>query len=753
MSELLKKVKESELEMLQLKIDEAELFEEPELVEAGFDDNSSIPQQIPEKFHKNVKDIDLLLVKILNLRMENNIYRQRFQDKKVFIECQVPGFLFNSNEIIYNKMLLRSKSDKVREWVFNQEYPQQLKLTDHNLNKITQSPILFKIHLEDKQENQTELGVGLFKIEKLLLEEGLCGRYSVRMENPDIVNQKKKQNNEHYIGELLIEVSLENSRALKNNRVVKFAKFDRASQQAANEIDFEQFQGQVLVYVDRFIQRTRDLMPDEQLFIRFKWYGSGEYIQSEPIQNLNEVNYRSILPVQDSNFRKLEKIPYIIEIWSRVLNDELIGVCKVNMNALFTSIWNSSTGRNNLVSLKNNLYPLIVYENEPVGVTNLKNEHFGHLNLTVAFGTTAQISRYEQKIHSLIQAKKQQQQIQNELQIQLQTQQTLLNYKQDVDDRVNQERMYQMQQRPLEERDNQQPYQRYQPGSSFHQQPQLQGQTRQKDGNQLSGKGSRAQQPDSQLTEKDRSNLERMGMTQSINQLEERPDLSSTDSFSANKAFVLVMENLRLVKRRAISELRNFVKQSESQQNKLTLKEFYQFLMNLPMSFVNKESVFQKMILVIDQENSGVIQTERFSKSFNAYTSYEELIRDNCSKIIQSFKGILRQNKWSVNDLDRLLLKYSEFGFIQKRRLIEQLESIRGIDDQLIMNLVELLDPNDEGLILSSLLGDYLRNAEAYAGLSYLVPEPKNFVNIVRSNIAEFIATQKEKVLDYAKDA
>lgn len=49
-------------------------------------------------------------------------------------------------------------------------------------------------------------------------------------------------------------------------------------------------------------------------------------------------------------------------------------------------------------------------------------------------------------------------------------------------------------------------------------------------------------------------------MTQSINQLEERPDMTQVESFSANKAFVLVLENLRLVKRKAINELRNFVK-------------------------------------------------------------------------------------------------------------------------------------------------------------------------------------------------
>lgn len=67
---------------------------------------------------------------------------------------------------------------------------------------------------------------------------------------------------------------------------------------------------------------------------------------------------------------------------------------------------------------------------------------------------------------------------------------------------------------------------------------------------------------------------------------------------------------------------------------------------------------------MLDEENSGIISADLFSKSFNAYLSYEEIIRSNYSKVIQNFKVILRQNKTSVNDLDRLLLKYSEFGFI-----------------------------------------------------------------------------------------
>lgn len=51
----------------------------------------------------------------------------------------------------------------------------------------------------------------MFKIEKLLLEEGLYGRYAVKIEDPDIVSVKKKEKNEHMIGELIIELSLENS--------------------------------------------------------------------------------------------------------------------------------------------------------------------------------------------------------------------------------------------------------------------------------------------------------------------------------------------------------------------------------------------------------------------------------------------------------------------------------------------------------------------------------------------------------------
>lgn len=62
---------------------------------------------------------------------------------------------------------------------------------------------------------------------------------------------------------------------------------------------------------------------------------------------------------------KLEKVPFIIELWSRVMNDELIGISKVNMSPLFNGIWNTATEKSNLSSMKSNLYPLIVYEGEP----------------------------------------------------------------------------------------------------------------------------------------------------------------------------------------------------------------------------------------------------------------------------------------------------------------------------------------------------------------------------------------------------
>lgn len=65
------------MEIFQLKMDEVNLFEEPELVEAGFEDNS-VPEKMPDKFRKSIKDTDLLLVKILTFRLENNNYRLRF---------------------------------------------------------------------------------------------------------------------------------------------------------------------------------------------------------------------------------------------------------------------------------------------------------------------------------------------------------------------------------------------------------------------------------------------------------------------------------------------------------------------------------------------------------------------------------------------------------------------------------------------------------------------------------------------------
>ena len=68
-------------------------------------------------------------------------------------------------------------------------------------------------------------------------------------------------------------------------------------------------------------------------------------------------------------------------------------------------------------------------------------------------------------------------------------------------------------------------------------------------------------------------------------------------------------------------------------------------------------------------------------------------------------------------------MRYSDFGFIQKHKFLQLIKSLLPEEDPLIDRLLYLLDPSDEGLVLSTQLTEYVRNYQVYEGLSQFNPE------------------------------
>jgi hypothetical protein len=179
------------------------------------------------------------------------------------------------------------------------------------------------------------------------------------------------------------------------------------------------------------------------------------------------------------------------------------------------------------------------------------------------------------------------------------------------------------------------------------------------------------------------------------------------------KSVLQIFEFIRRNKRQAQKQLKEFVVRSEKQDQRFTLQEFYNFLKQLPIQDTKKEKYFESVIQVLDFQRTGEIFVPDFSRSFSSYLYYEEIVRDQQQETVRSLQSQLERKKYSANDFDRLFIRHTEFGFIQKHRFIQVMQSVIE-DDVLIDKLVYLLDPSDEGLIQAGQLTEYLRNYKIY---------------------------------------
>lgn len=62
-----------------------------------------------------------------------------------------------------------------------------------------------------------------------------------------------------------------------------------------------------------------------------------------------------------------------------------------------------------------------------------------------------------------------------------------------------------------------------------------------------------------------------------------------------------------------------------------------------------------------------------FSGSYSSYVFYEQILREDYNDTIKKFTSLIKRNKIGVNDLERQMLRYSDFGFIQKDKFIDLL--------------------------------------------------------------------------------
>ena len=87
--------------------------------------------------------------------------------------------------------------------------------------------------------------------------------------------------------------------------------------------------------------------------------------------------------------------------------------------------------------------------------------------------------------------------------------------------------------------------------------------------------------------------------------------------------------------------------------------------------------------------------------------------------MVKEFREFLNRINVSANDLERTLVRYSDFGYTPRPKLKQTLQNIDpSISPILVENVLNMVDVQADGLVCVSHITDYLRMVEIYDGLN-----------------------------------
>jgi hypothetical protein len=85
----------------------------------------------------------------------------------------------------------------------------------------------------------------------------------------------------------------------------------------------------------------------------------------------------------------MEFQPWVVELWSNPIDSApvLMGVCRLSLAQLYSSIYKSSSPKSYIAFLYTNLYPIILYDSD-LPISNIRGTStVGVIRIRLAFGT------------------------------------------------------------------------------------------------------------------------------------------------------------------------------------------------------------------------------------------------------------------------------------------------------------------------------------------------------------------------------
>ncbi len=416
-----------------LRIEHDALIEDSE---GGIQDTE--PQRDSGKGGLNFNQIDGLKIRIHEFICENINFREKINDRKIYIECLVPSSVSTAEHPVYDTYKFFSGDSEGLVWQFNNEFTKNIAQKEGEFKKLFSSNIIFKIFMANQDPaNKTasnynfEIASGELNVEKIILTPGYAGQFYIKMTSkapltqaaqpakpdsktpskttgrrgasPAPVPQKTtkaatslvKSENLTEVGDLKVFCKFTGSKVEEEEEKPK-SSMAQTRQEPRQENTFVPLQA--LLYIDRIpkiINRKDAQFPFRNVYIAFRIYGTSEKVQTETRWKTNTpyFDYKLIFPISLDHLVKMYNFPFTLEVWdkSEGSKDELLGLVKLNLEAVPKALIDPETEEINYDTITASQYPILVCD-EAQPIKDLKsNQENGQVLVTLAVGTALQV--------------------------------------------------------------------------------------------------------------------------------------------------------------------------------------------------------------------------------------------------------------------------------------------------------------------------------------------------------------------------
>jgi len=411
-------------------------IEHDALIEDHEEREEAEPQRDSGKGGLNFNQIDGLKIRILEFICENINFREKINDRKIYVECLVPSSVSTPEHPIYDTYKFFSGDSEGLVWQFNNEFTKNIAQKEGEFKRLFSSNIIFKIFMANQDPaNKTpsnynfEIASGELNVEKIILTPGYAGQFYIKMSSkapltqppakpdsktpskttgkrgasPAPVAQKTtkaatslvKSETLTEVGDLKVFCKFTGSKVEEQEEKPK-SSMAQTRQESRPENTFVPLQA--LLYIDRIpkiINRKDAQFPFRNVYIAFRIYGTSEKVQTETRWKTNTpyFDYKLIFPISLDHLVKMYNFPFTLEVWdkSEGSKDELLGLVKLNLEAVPKALIDPETEEINYATITASQYPILVCD-EAQPIKDLKtNQENGQVLVTLAVGTALQV--------------------------------------------------------------------------------------------------------------------------------------------------------------------------------------------------------------------------------------------------------------------------------------------------------------------------------------------------------------------------